>query len=61
MTDQGDSTNLGKIVLTTKIKRGNLEPVWDKPVPYRCVSVPTFCLFVDRLWLLLEISPFKNL
>ena len=26
-----------------------------------CVSVSTFCLFVDNLWLLLENSPFRNL
>ena len=25
------------------------------------LSVPTFCHFVDRFWLLLENSPFKNL
>ena len=32
MIDQEDNINLGKIVLTTRIKRGNLRPVWDKPV-----------------------------
>ena len=26
-----------------------------------CVSLPTFCYFVDHLWLLLEKSPFENL
>ena len=26
-----------------------------------CVSVPTFCYFVDHLWMLLENSPLKNL
>ena len=26
-----------------------------------CVSVPTFCHFVDHLWLLLKNSSFKNL
>ena len=26
-----------------------------------CVSVPTFCHFIDHLWLFMENSPFKNL
>ena len=35
MTDLEDNINLGKMSLTTTIKRGNLGPVWDKPVPDR--------------------------
>ena len=45
MTDQEDNINLDKTVLTT-IKRENLGPVWDKPVPDRCLCFcPTF-LFI---------------
>ena len=39
--------NLGKTVLTTTIKRGNLGPVWDRPVPDRwmffCPNFLSFC------------------
>ena len=48
--------------LTTTIKRGNLGPVWDEPVPDRWFCFrPNFCYFVDQLLLLLENSPLKNL
>ena len=61
MIDQEDNINLGKIVFdkNQEVKTGlfgtNLFQIPD------CVPVPTFCHFVDRLWLLLENSPFKNL
>ena len=62
MTDQEDNINLGKIVIDDQQSRKeilvlfgtNLFQIAD------CVSVSTFCLFVDQLWLLLENSPFKN-
>ena len=48
--------------MTTTIKRGNLGPVWDKPVPDRWLCLCPNCLsFFDHLRLLLENSPFKNL
>ena len=63
MTDQEDNFNLGKIVFVDNNQgrnswacfRPNLFQISD------CVSIPTFCHFVDHLWLLLENSPFKNL
>ena len=35
MTDQEDDINRGEIVFEDNKKRGNLGPVWDKPVPDR--------------------------
>ena len=63
MTDQEDNIILGKRVFDDNNQERkilgmfgtNLFQVAD------CVSVPTFCHFVDGLWLLLENSPFKNL
>ena len=63
MTDQEDNNNLGKIVFDDNnqekkilgLFRRNLFQIAD------CVSVPTFCYFVDHLWMLLENSPLKNL
>ena len=47
MTDQEDNINLGKIVFHDNVKRGNLGPVWDKPVPDRrlcfCLNFLSFC------------------
>ena len=46
MTDQEDNINLGKIVLTTTIKRENRGPVWDKPDPnLHLCFVPIFFWF----------------
>ena len=46
MTDQEDDISLGSIFLTTTIKRGNLGPVWDKPVPDRWLCFcPNFLSF----------------
>ena len=51
-----------EISLTTTIKRENLRPVWDKPVPELWLSFwPNFLLFVDHIWFLLEKSYLKNL
>ena len=51
-----------KLFLTTTIKKGNLGPAGTNLFQIAdCVSVPTFCHFVDHLWILLENSSFKNL
>ena len=64
MTDQEDNINLGKNVFDDNNQKRkevlglygtNLLQIAD------CVSVSTFCHFVDYLRLLLENSPFKNL
>ena len=48
--------------VTTTIKRRNVGPVWDKPVPDRRLCFcPKFLSFVDDHWLLLANAPFKNL
>ena len=61
MTDQEDNINLGKMSLTTTIKRGNFGPFGTNLVQIAdCVSVPTFCHFVDQLRLLLDNSHSKT-
>ena len=60
MNELEGEINLGKIVFQSReeilvLFGTNLFQIAD------CFSVPTFCHFVDQLWLLLENSPFKNL
>ena len=63
MTDQEDNINLGKIVFDDNNQEKkilglfgtNLFQIAD------CVTVPTFCYFVDRLWMFLENSSLKDL
>ena len=63
MTDQEKNINIGKIVFDDNNQERkswacfgtNLFQIAD------CVSVPTFCYFVDHLWMLLKNSPLKNL
>ena len=51
-----------KLSLTTTIKKRNTSPVWDELVPDRSLCFcPNFLSFFYLLWLLLEISRFKNL
>ena len=56
--DQEDDIILGKLSLTTTIKRENRGPVWDKPVPdlQLCFYPNVYCDFVSYVWLLLENS-----
>ena len=62
MTDQEDSFILGKIVSDDSNQKGKSWACLGQTCSRSLiVSVPTFCHFVDILWLLLEISPFKDL
>ena len=64
MTDQEDKINLGKIVFDDNNQERKTILVLFGTNLFQivnCVSVPTFCHFVDLFWLLLENSPFKNL
>ena len=63
MTDQEDNINLGEIVFDDNNQERKLWACFGTNVFQiaDCVSDPTFCHFVDHLWLLLENSPFKNL
>ena len=63
MTDLEDNINLGKNVFDDNSQESkilglfgtNLFQIAD------CVSVPTFCYFVDHIWIVLENSPLKKL
>ena len=63
MTDQEDNNHLGKIVFEDNNQEKNSWACfWTNLFQIAdCVSVPTFCYFVDHLWMLLENSPLKNL
>ena len=61
MTDQEDNFNLGEFIFDDnnqgRISWACLGQTCSRSL---IVSVPTFCDFVDSLWLLLENSSFKN-
>ena len=62
MTDQEDKINLRKIVFDDNKQEEILGLFGTNLFQIAiCVSVPTFCHFVNHRWLLLENSPFKNL
>ena len=62
MTDQEDNINLGKSVLDynnqERISWACLGQTYSISL---IVFLPTFCYFVDHLWMLSENSPLKNL
>ena len=59
MTDPEDNFILGKNVFDNNSHERKFWSCLGQTCS-DCVSVPTLCLFVDHLWLLLENSSFKN-
>ena len=63
MNDLEDKINLGKIVFDDNNQERKILVLFGTDL-FRitdCVFVPTFCLFIDHLWMLLENSSLKNL
>ena len=63
MTDHDDNVILDKTVRDGNNQERKLKACLGQTSPrfYYCVFIPTFCDFVDHLWLLLEKLSFKKL